>query len=159
VRHDAGGDGQPELLGFAIEFPEENPGLRSSRTRRGIDPDPFHPGLIDDHAAIADRVAGKTVASPAHRGKQAVLSREAHCGNHIRNSGTTGDERRTPVDRAVPHPPVLLIRAIAGTNQLAPKDVAKSSTAPRSSGTRSPLNVVTVVMGGLSTPEWWLSGT
>jgi hypothetical protein len=45
-----------------------------------------------------------------------VISGEANRGDHVGDAGALGDHSRVAVDRAVPDPPLLVVRRILGAN-------------------------------------------
>src|SRR5207302_11393889 len=72
------------------------------RALDGIDPDTFHRRQIDHQAALAYGIAGDVVAAALDRHQYAVGAGEAHRRHDVGDPGTAGDQRRTPVDHAVP---------------------------------------------------------
>jgi hypothetical protein len=49
------------------------------------------------------------VAAASKRDRESLIAREPHRGDHVGNTGAARDQRRLPVDRAVPDPAVLVV--------------------------------------------------
>jgi hypothetical protein len=63
MRDEAGGNDKAERLRLAVQLAQEDAGLHPDGPGLRIDTDPPHATEIDDHPAVAHRVAGKAVAS------------------------------------------------------------------------------------------------
>jgi hypothetical protein len=59
------------------------------------------------------------VATASHRDELLLISGEAHRGDHVSHAGALGDQNRATVDRAVPDPPLLVVRRIVWADQRA----------------------------------------
>jgi hypothetical protein len=94
--------GEPELLSRAVEFCPEDAARRSCSSRRRVDSDRLHEREIDHQPAVAHGVAGDGVTTSAYRDEQVVLTGKAHSLYDVVSTRTAGDERRMPVDGAVP---------------------------------------------------------
>src|SRR6266545_2293106 len=87
MRDEAGGNGEAERLRLAVELAQENTGLHADGPGLRINMDPLHKTEIDNHPAVADRVAGIAVASSAYGDEQCqrrpktgiwLISRDGH---------------------------------------------------------------------------------
>ena len=102
--------------------PSSTPAWARTDTLRGVHLDALHRGEIDDHPSVAYGVAGEAVAAASNGHEETVLPGEAEGRGHVRRSGAARDQRGEPVDRPVPHPPVLVVAGIGGSNELTTKD-------------------------------------
>ena len=63
---------------------------------------PGHGRQIDDEAVLGDGVTGDGVAAAADGGEEVVLPTEADGGDDVRHAAAASDQRRLPLDVAVP---------------------------------------------------------
>ena len=106
VGHDARRHGQPEGLGLPVELAQPDPRLRPHRPAGQVDPHALHQGEVDHQPVVAHRQAGKAVAAASDRHGEPDPASEADGVDDVGHAGAAGDERRVPVDRTVPHPPM-----------------------------------------------------
>ncbi len=59
------------------------------------------------------------MAAPAHRDEQVVRPCEHHCLRHVRRADTARDERRLPVDGAIPYLARLVVAGLTGDDKFA----------------------------------------
>ena len=114
-------DRQSELLRRPIEFPEEDARLRADSAGIGMEVDPLHRTEVDDHAAVARRVARETVATATDRDRQGRFACEGERHHHVRDLGAPRDERGTTVDRPVPDASPFVVRRMGRLDQVAAK--------------------------------------
>jgi len=72
---------------------------------------------IEHDAPVAHGVAGDGVTASTHRDEQVALPSEPDGLQHVVGTRTPGDERRTPVDGAVPDPARLVVALLARPQQ------------------------------------------
>jgi len=102
LRYHAARHDEAEGLGLAIEIAPKRAALRSRDARPRIDIDATHPRQIDDHPAIAARVAGHRVASTADGHEKPVRTGELDGVHHVGRPRAPHDQRRTvPMHRIV----------------------------------------------------------
>ena len=119
VGHDARRHGQPEGLRLPVELAEPHPRLGPHRPVGQVDPHALHQRQVDHQPVVAHRQAREAVAAAPDRHGEPDPAGEADGVDDVRHAGAAGDQRRVPVDRPVPHPPVLFVAGIARTDQLA----------------------------------------
>src|SRR6266511_304148 len=119
MRDEAGGNGEAERLRLAVELAQENTGLHADGPGLRINMDPLHKTEIDNHPAVADRVAGIAVASSAYGDEQTVDPREANRRDDVLHPYAACDQRQIPIDRSVPHSPVFIVCPVPWANQRA----------------------------------------
>ena len=112
VADDAAGDREPECLALAVDMVVEATSLDADRPRERVDPRAGHEREVDHQAVIAEGVAGDGVPAAAHRGEQIVLARKPDGGSHVCDTPAPGDQRRPPVDVAVPDPADVVVRSV-----------------------------------------------
>jgi hypothetical protein len=64
-------------------------------------------------------MAGDVVPAAAHRDQQPLVTRQAHGGHNILDSGAAGDQGRSPLDHPVPDGTGVVILCIVWADQLA----------------------------------------
>ena len=116
----------PNWLGGAVELAPEEPAGGAGGPRGRIDPDRFHQREVDHHPAVADRVTGDGVPATADRDQHVPFARKADGLDDVVCAGTAGDQRRSPVDRAVPDPAGLVVSFLARPQQRAPEPSAQA---------------------------------
>ena len=119
VGDDAGRHREPERLRLPVELAEQHACLGARDPALGIDSDALHRGEVDHQRVVRDRVAGERVAAAADRNGNTARAGGLDGRDHVGDPGAAGDRGRTPVDRAVPDPPVLVETRIGGTDDLA----------------------------------------
>jgi hypothetical protein len=97
------------------------------------------------------------VPPAAHRDEKVMRPRETYRGPYVGHVGAAHNQRGVSVDRSVPHPSVLLVAAVAGTDELAPQRRPEFLDARWSIGTCSGLAKVDMLR--VSTSAAPLSGT
>ena len=102
MAHDAAGSGQPERLALAVEVRVQAAALGPDGGAIGSTRVARHRREVDHEAVVAQGVAGHGVASAPHRRRKLLLAGEPHGGDDVGHARTTGDERRTAMDVAVP---------------------------------------------------------
>lgn len=78
-----------------------------------------HTGEVDHETAVAGAEAGDVVAAASHGEEKAVFAGEAHGGPCVRGVLAPRDERRSPIDHAVPDVPPILVVGIPRPDQSA----------------------------------------
>ena len=114
-------------------------GARATRDR--LDADALHQLQIDEHAAVADRVARETVASATHGDWQARITCEGERRDDVGRACAAGNRGRTPIDYPVPHlahrvvtrvgcretgPPIVAARADVSASFMLATDIPHS---------------------------------
>jgi hypothetical protein len=61
------------------------------------------------------------MAAATHRDDEAVLLRELHRPLNVCNRGAARNQRRSPINISVPHPPSHFVTRVLGMDQLAAK--------------------------------------
>jgi len=116
-RHVAGGRGEAEGLRRAVDVAEQRARAHARRPRDGVHLDGSLGREVDHDARVAHRVARNVVAPAAHGEGQAVLASEAHRSDDVVAVRAASDERRPPVDHAVPDAPRRVVLPVAGPDQ------------------------------------------
>ena len=102
VRDDPGRHREPERLRLPVELAEQDARLHARGALLGIDAHALHRREVDHQRVVGDRKARERVPAAAHGDRQAARAPELHRGDHVRDAGAASDQRRMPVDRAVP---------------------------------------------------------
>src|SRR4029453_80323 len=97
----------------------EDAALGSRRSRRRVDADAFHWREIDHEAAIVGAVAGRAVAAAPPRHPELARPGEVHRLLDVGRAGAAGNERRLPIDVAVPDGPRRVVVGVSTPDQLA----------------------------------------
>jgi CRP-like cAMP-binding protein len=79
-----------------------------------VDAYTLHRGEVDDDSIVTGAESGDVVATSSNGDGQVVAASEPQRGDHVGDSTTTSDTRRSAVDRAVPHAPGLVVGGVAG---------------------------------------------
>ena len=83
----------------------------------------LHPGEVDDQATVAGTVPRRMVRPAPDGDQQIMLAGEGDGRHDVGHAEATGDERRTPIDIAVPHAAGLVVGRMACRNELAPQSI------------------------------------
>jgi hypothetical protein len=89
------------------------------RALHRIDAQALHAREVDHEAALTDRMTSDAMAPAADRDEQVVGAGELDGRDDVGHSGAADDERRAPVDHAVPDFAGGLVAGVHGTQQLA----------------------------------------
>ena len=114
-RHDTTGHRKPEELRFPIGVAPGRAALRPHPMGFGIDVHAPHLRQVDHEPAVVDGVAGDVVRPRLDREKQIALPGEVDRIDHVRRPGALNDQRRLPVDEAVPDRTRLVVSVVPGT--------------------------------------------
>jgi len=131
VAHDSAGGGEPVLLGGAIELSQENPAGRAHGTARWVHLNRLHEREVYHEPPVAHGVSGDGVPAPAYRDEQVALRREPDGLDDVVEARAKGDERRTPIDGAVPDAASFVITLLSGLHQRIPEAGAQRLDRPR----------------------------
>ena len=93
---------EPVLLRGRIDIGPRGAAAADGAPRDRIDGHAVHRTEVDHHPAVADRVPRVVVAAAAHRELEALSAREANRVGDLLGGVAARDERRLPIDRAVP---------------------------------------------------------
>jgi len=104
-------------LGGTVQVAQQHPAGGAGGARRRVDQDPLHRRQVDHQHAVADRVPGHGVPAAADRHLQVALAGEADGCHHVVGAGAAGDQRRPPVDRAVPELACLVVPLLSRLEQ------------------------------------------
>jgi hypothetical protein len=118
VGDDARRCGQPERLGLPVELTEQDARLHARRPRVRVDADALHQAQVDQERIVRDRQAREAVPAAPHRDREPVLATQFHRRDHVRDTRAPRDQRRAPVDRAVPDLPVLVVGRVVPADDL-----------------------------------------
>ena len=118
--------GESEHLGLAVQFAPEHTALGSHRSALRVHTNALHWRHVDDEAAVVGAVARRAVATAAHRDAETMNPREIHRALHIGNAGAARNQRRPPIDVAVPHPARHVVASMPRLDQLAAKGLPEA---------------------------------
>jgi hypothetical protein len=102
LAHDPGGRRQAEPLRRPVELTQQRAAARPHRACSRVDLDRVHEREVDHQPVVAHGVPGDGVSAAAHRDGQIPFPRETDGLDDIVRARAPGDERRSPVDGAVP---------------------------------------------------------
>src|SRR5262245_29897468 len=119
VADDPAGDGEPEDLALAVDVVVEATSFDADGLSQWVDARPSHERQVDHDAVVAEGVTRDGVPSAPHGGEQIVLAGEADGGDHVGDTATPGDQRRSAVDVPVPDLANVVVLRVTGSNQVA----------------------------------------
>jgi len=116
---------QPEGLGLLIELSPRHACVGAGRAVRRIDAHALRPAEIDHQAAIAHGTAGDVVPASADCHDEIVSPGKVDASHHIRCAGTAGDQRRVPIDHAIPDLACPILAVVRAQQQPAAQSVSE----------------------------------
>ena len=119
VADDADRADEAVRLGGDVELAEERAAIRSGDPGLRIDLDAAHRGQVDDEAAVGAREPGRAVAAGPDHDLEVVLAREADRRGDLRGRRRPDDDRGSPIVDRVPEPARVVVRRVAGRDDLA----------------------------------------
>jgi hypothetical protein len=152
VRDHPAGDRKAVALRGGIELAPRQAGAGECAAPIGIDLELLHAGHVDDETVVAHRPAGKAVTAGADRHAQAGGPPERHRRGHVGGALTPHDQRRTPIDHAVPDAARGVVLRIVGRDE----GSADESTQARDVGDEAHENLL---RGGFTSVGRALSGS
>ena len=112
-RDHAARGGEAVDLRLAVEDAPGGAALNTSRPRLRVDVDAVHEREVDHERLVRNGSTGGAVAAAFYRDGQAVLAGEVDRGDHVGVAGGADDDRRPPVDHAVPDLPGGIVAGVA----------------------------------------------
>jgi hypothetical protein len=113
VAYDAGWDRQTVGLGGRIEVRQRGSTSHECTSSNGIDGHVPHPAEIDLKAVIDDAVPAGAVGSTTDRDFQILPPSEADSSADVSSIRAANDDRRKPIDGAVPDDARLIVPRVA----------------------------------------------
>ena len=121
VRDDPRRRGQAERLRLAVELAEQDARLHARGARLRVDTHALQQAEVDDERIVRDGQAREAVPAAPNGDRQPVLAAEPHRRDHVRHARAARDQRRPPVDRAVPDRPMLVVGRVVAAHDLSAK--------------------------------------
>jgi hypothetical protein len=118
----SGGDRKTKRLGCTVEVSEQSASVGPGRCVLSINTDGGHLGKVDHQTAIAHRVPAHAMTPSTHRDDKGMTLGETNSFNHISHKLAAGDERRPPIDHAIPHRPNLVVISVLWPDQITTKN-------------------------------------
>src|SRR5436190_446280 len=118
-RDPAAGDGESVLLGGGVDRPPRRPALDAGDALVRVDVDAVHGAEVDADAGVDDGGAGDTMAAAVDGERDVLLTGDIDGSCDVVGARTAGDERGLAVDHRVEHRTGVVVRGIAGMDELA----------------------------------------
>jgi hypothetical protein len=113
VAYDAGWDRETVGLGGRIQVRQRGSTSHECTSSHGIDGHVPHPAEIDLETVIDDAAPAGAVCSTTDRDFQILPPSEADSGADVSSIRAANDDRRTPIDGAVPDDTSLVVPRVA----------------------------------------------